>query len=195
DAPRLYEHGELVLCTDEKTGRQALERKHPSKPVRPGCPERREFEYIRHGTRCLLATFVVPTGLVYGDVTARRTNRDFRCHIRRTVSWLEERYPQATRFHWVMDNLNTHWRLGVRWLFGRLSGVKCEAKRLRRGPERRAFLQDPSHRHVIHYTPKHGSWLNQVEIWFSVLARRVVRRGEFRSVLELAQKVLAYIEH
>ena len=88
DAPRLYQHGELVLCCDEKTGIQALERKYPTKPTQPGRPELQEFEYIRNGTRCLLATFVVPTGSVYGDVTARRTNQDFRRHIRHTVAWL-----------------------------------------------------------------------------------------------------------
>jgi hypothetical protein len=195
NAPRLYRRGELVVCTDEKTGIQALERKHPTKAVLPQFPERREFEYIRHGTRCLLATFVVPTGLVYADVTARRTNQDFRRHIRNTVEWLGERYPEVERVHWVMDNLNTHWSLAVCRLFAQLNRVKFQEKALRRGQQRRTFLTDPSHRHVIHYTPKHGSWLNQVEIWFSVLARRVLRRGEFRSVRELAQKMLAYIDY
>jgi transposase len=194
-APMLYKQGELLLCTDEKTGIQALERKHPGKPAVPGKIELREPEYIRHGTRCLLATFVVPTGEVYGDVTARRTNLDFRRHIRRTVAWLEEHYPKMTKFHWVMDNLNTHWSLEVCQLFARLSGVKFEPKKLKHGPERRAFLTDLSHRHVIHYTPKHGSWLNQVEIWFSVLERRVIRRGNFLSKADLTRKIQAYIAY
>jgi hypothetical protein len=194
-APLLYRRGELVLCTDEKTGIQALERPHPGKPAAPGLPALWEPEYIRHGTRVLLATWVVPTGLVYGDVTARRANRDFRAHIRHTVAWLGVRYPQATKFHWVMDNLNTHWSLAVCRLFAGLSGVRFERKKLRRGPQRRAFLTDPGHRHVIHYTPKHGSWLNQVEIWFSVLARRVLRRGDFVSKADLARKILAYIDY
>jgi hypothetical protein len=194
-APQLYRRGELVICTDEKTGIQALERLYPTKPVRPRQPERREFEYIRHGTRYPLASFVVPTRLVYGDITARRANQDFRRHIRNAVAWLGARYPQVERYHWVMDNLNTHWSLAVCRLFARLSGVKLEPRKLRRGAQRRAFLTDPGHRHVIHYTPKHGSWLNQVEIWFSVLARRVLRRGEFRSVKELAQQIQAYIAY
>lgn len=97
DAPRLYQHGELVLCCDEKTSIQALQRKYPTKPMQSGRPERQEFEYLRHGTRCLLATFVVPTGLVYGDVTARRTNQDFRRHLRHTVAWLRVQYPQAKK--------------------------------------------------------------------------------------------------
>jgi transposase len=194
-APRLYQHGELVLCCDEKTGIQALERKYPSKPMRPGQPERQEFEYVRHGTRCLLATFVVPTGWVFGDVTVRRTNQDFRRHIRHTVAWLATHSPQAKKFHWVMDNLNTHWSLEVCALFARLNGIKYEPKKLKRGRQRIAFLTDEAHRHVIHYTPKHGSWLNQVEIWFSVLARRVLRRGNFTSKADLARKILAYIAY
>jgi transposase len=185
----------LVVCTDEKTGIQALERKYPDRPARPGLPALRESEYIRHGTRCLLATFVVPTGWVYGDVTARRTNRDFRAHLRHTVTWLGQRYPQVQKVHWVMDNLNTHWSLEVCRLFARLNGIKFEPKKLKRGPQRRAFLTDPEHRHVIHFTPKHGSWLNQVEMWFSVLARRVIRRGNFLSKADLARKILAYIAY
>jgi len=194
-APVLYRQGELVVCTDEKTGIQALERKHPGKPARPGLVELREPEYIRHGTRCLLASFVASTGEVYGDVTARRTNQDFRAHLRHTVLWLGRRYPEVGRVHWVMDNLNTHWSLEVCRLFARLNGLKFEPKKLKRGPQRRAFLTDPTHRHVIHFTPKHGSWLNQVEMWFSVLARRVLRRGNFLSKADLTRKILAYIDY
>jgi transposase len=194
-APVLYQHGELVLCTDEKTSIQALERKYPTKPMQPGLPERRESEYLRHGVRCLLATFVVATGAVYGDVTARRTNQDFRRHLRHTVAWLAEVCPQATKFHWVMDNLNTHWSLEVCRLFAQLNGVSFEAKQLQRGAQRREFLTDLSRRHVVHFTPKHGSWLNQVELWFGVLARRLLRRGEFTSKADLARQILAYIEY
>jgi transposase len=194
-APELFRKGELVLSTEEKTGIQALERKHPGKPMTFGHAERREPEYIRHGTRCLLATFVVPTGRVFGDVTAQRTNEDYRAHLRRVVSGLDRYYPEATKFHWVMDNLNTHWSLPVCELFARLNGVAFEAKKLERGPQRRAFLTDAEHRHVVHFTPKHGSWLNQVELWFSVLERRVLRRGNFTSKADLARKILAYIEY
>lgn len=107
DAPRLYRQGELVVCVDEKTGMQALERLHPSRPARPGRPELREFEYVRHGTRCLLASLVVATGQVLGSVTARRATWDFVRHVRDVV----EAFPQVRKFHWVMDNLNTHWSL------------------------------------------------------------------------------------
>ncbi len=194
-APRLFQKGELVLSTDEKTGIQALERKYPDKPAEVGRPQRREPEYIRHGTRCLLATFVVPTGLVYGDVTAQRTNEDYRRHIRHAVDWLGRHYGDRTKYHWVMDNLNTHWSLPICELFARLNGVPFRPKSLQRGPQRRAFLQDAEHRHVVHFTPKHGSWLNQVELWFGILQRRVLRRGNFTSKAELARRILAYIEY
>jgi transposase len=194
-APALYRQGELILCTDEKTGIQALERKHPGKRAVPGRVELREPEYIRHGTRCLLATFVVPTGWVYGEVTARRTNQDFRAHLRHTVTWLGQQYPQMKKFHWVMDNLNTHWSLEVCQLFAHLNGVTWDAKKLKRGRDRRAFLPEEEHRHVVHFTPKHGSWLNQVELWFSVLERRVLRRGNFCSKAALERAILAYITY
>jgi hypothetical protein len=195
EAPRLYLCGELVLCCDEKTGLQALECRYPTKPMPSGRPALQEVEYIRHGPRCLLATFVVPTGSVYGDVTARRTNRDFRRPSRPTGAWLAVTYPEAQKYHRVRDNLNTHWSLEVCALFARLNGLQYEPKKLKRGRERIAFRTDTSHRHVIHYTPKHGSWLNQVEIWFSVLARRVLRRGDFRSKADLMRKILAYIAY
>ena len=191
----MYQCGELLLCVDEKTSIQALQRKYPGKPVRPGSPELREFEYIRHGTRCLIATLLVATGRVFGDVSDQRTKADYCAHIERVASELLRQYPQTRRFHWVMDNLNTHWSLELCRLFARLSRVKYEPKELKKGKQRRAFLTDPSHTHVIPYRPKHGSWLNQIELWFSVLARRVLRRGDFHSKEEVTEKILAYIDY
>lgn len=190
-APRLYQHGELVLCVDEKAGIQALQRARPTTPGAPGRPERRDPEYVRHGTRCLLATLVVPTGQVIGGVTERRATWDFVRHVRDVV----EQFPDVTRFHWVMDNLNTHYTSELCQYLGKLSGVWEARPQLRTGARRRSFLTDASHKHVVHYTPKHGSWLNQVEIWFGVLCRRLPRRGEFRSVEELAQHILGFIDY
>jgi transposase len=190
-APRLYQHGELVICVDEKTGIQALERKYPLKPMQPGRPERREYEYLRHGTRCLLGSWVVATGHVLGDVTARRTRRDFCGHLRRVAAV----FADATKVHWVMDNLNTHWSLELCRLIGRLSGVTLRPRALRTGAQRRAFLTDPEHKHVIHFTPKHGSWMNQIEIWFSRLTRQLLHRGNFRSPQDLASQIRDYIAY
>jgi hypothetical protein len=155
-----------------------------------GQPERRDPEYLRHGTRCLLATLVVPTGQVIGSVTAHRAPWDFVRHIRDVVV----RFPDVRRFHWVMDNLNTHSTFELCQYLGRLSGVWETRPKLRTGAQRRSFLADPRHRHVVPFTPTHGSWLNQVEIWFGVLSRRLLRRGEFRSVEEWAERILAFIE-
>lgn len=191
DAPRLHQQGELVICVDEKTSIQALERARPTTPAVPGRPERRHPEYIRHGTRCLIASLVVPTGQVLGSVTAHRGTWDFLRHLREVVV----RFPEVRRFHWVMDNLNTHGTFELCQYLGKLSGGWDDRPALRTGAQRRAFLTDPSHKHVVHYTPKHGSWLNQVEIWFGVLSRRLLRRGEFRSVQELAERMLAFIDY
>jgi hypothetical protein len=190
DAPRLYNRGELVLCLDEKTSIQALERARPTTPMAPGRPERRDHEYIRHGTRCLTATRLVATGRVFGSVTEHRKTWDLVRHVRDVA----EAFPEATRLHWVMDNLNTHWTFELCQYLGKLSGVWGCRPKLRTGAQRRAFLSDPSHKHVVHYTPRHGSWLNQVEIWFGVLSRRLLRRGELRSVAELAERIAAFIE-
>ena len=176
-APRLYEQGRLLICTDEKTGMQILERKYPTKLAEPGKPERREQEYIRHGTLALTGSFVVPTGEVVWDVGPTRTSVDFAAHLKKVA----EHFPDMRGFDWVLDNLNTHWSLEACEVVASLSDVAFDPKKLKRGEQRREFLTDSSHKHVFHFTPKHGSWLNQVELWFSILSRRFLQRGDFRS--------------
>lgn len=191
EAPVLYQLGELVICVDEKTSIQALERARPTLPGRAGQDERRDAEYLRHGTRCLIGSRVVATGEVIGSVTAERKTWDFVRHIRDVV----ESFPQATKFHWVMDNLNTHWTYQLCQYLGRLSGVWDNRPSLRTGAARRAFLTDPSHKHVVHFTPKHGSWMNQIEIWFGVLSRKLLRRGEFHSTADLTERIIEFIAY
>jgi hypothetical protein len=191
DAPVLHQRGELVICVDEKTGIQALERARPTTLAKPGQDERRDYEYIRHGTRCLTASRVVATGQVIGSVTEQRETWDFVRHIRDVVV----SFPHATRFHWVMDNLNTHWTFELCEYLGKLSDVWQARPSLRTGAQRRAFLTDASHKHVIHFTPKHGSWMNQIEIWFGVLSRQLLRRGEFRSITQLTERIHTYIAY
>jgi transposase len=189
-APALYQQGELVICCDEKTGMQILQRKYPTIPVQPGKPEKREHEYIRHGTRALIASFVVPTGQVVWDLGVTRTSHDFAAHLAHVAA----QFPGQKRFHWVLDNLNTHWSLDVCELMARLNGVPFLKRHLRAGSERRAFLTDPNHKHVFHFTPKHGSWLNQVELWFSTLSRRWLKRGDFASAEEFVTRLQAYMD-
>jgi hypothetical protein len=189
-APALYQHGELVICTDEKTGMQILQRKHPTILVQPGKPEKREQEYIRHGTRCLIASFVVPTGKVLWDLGVTRTSLDFAAHLRHVSA----QFPDYQRFHWILDNLNTHWSLDVCQLMAQLNGVPFNKRDLRTGKQRRDFLTNLKHKHVFHFTPKHGSWLNQVELWFSTLARRFLKRGDFASAQEFVVRLTAYLD-
>jgi DDE superfamily endonuclease len=98
------------------------------------------------------------------------------------------------RYDWVVDNLNTHWSLEVCRLVAAWCDLPFVPKALHRGVQRRAFLSDPTHKHVVHFTPKHGSWLNQVELWFGGLARRFLKRGDFCSVDDFEARLLDYLD-
>lgn len=189
-ALRFYQEGRLVICADEKTGMQILQRRYPTQPVQPGKPEKREHEYIRHGVRAFIASFVVATGQVVWHLGQTRTSADCATHLANVVHQL----PEMQRYDWVVDNLHTHWSLDVCRLVAQWCGVPFVAKALRRGAQRRAFLSDLTHKHVCHFTPKHGSWLNQVALWLSVLARRFLKRGDFDSVHDFATRLSDYLE-
>ena len=188
-APAMYQRGRLLICCDEKTGMQALGRPEPTQPAQPGRPEKRENDYIRHGTRTLITSLVVATGEVIGDLGPTRTSVDFATHLGRVAG----QFPEIQGWDWVVDNLNTHWSLDVCRLMADLCKVPFIERELRTGPQRRAFLTDPTHKHLFHFTPTHGSWLNQVELWFSVLGRRFLRRGDFGSMSEFEARLLAFV--
>jgi transposase len=185
-----YQQGRLVVCCDEKTGMQVLERKTPTKPAQPGRRERREHEYIRHGTRVLINTLAVATGHIAWTIGRTRTAPDFVAHLQQAY----QRLPRMTRYDWVMDNFNTHWSLDVCRLVARWCKVPFEPHTLKKGPQRRAFLSDPSHLHVFHFTPKHGSWLNQAELFFGVLQRRFLARGSFPSVKDFTRRLERFLQ-
>jgi transposase len=196
-AASAHAQGIHVVSCDEKTGIQALERLHPTLPMQRGEVERREFEYVRHGTQTLIASMAVATGeLVAPSVGPTRTEADFAAHVAGVVA-------TAPNDAWIFvcDQLNTHQSEALVRLVaareGRAEelGVKGVSGVLHTLATRAAYLSDPSHRIRFVYTPKHTSWLNQVEIWFSILARRLLKRASFVSADDLRARLLAFIDY
>jgi transposase len=155
----------LVLCVDEKTAIQALDRKDPVLPLSPGRAERHGFEYVRHGTLSLYAALDTQTGEVQGKTTARHTSQEFVAFL----TDLTVRQPEDRQIHIILDNLSAHKTPGVQ-----------------------TFLH--AHPNVtLHFTPTYSSWLNQVELWFSKIERDLIYRGVFVSVKDLSRRIMTYI--
>lgn len=180
------------------TGIQAIERKEKDLPLRPGKVRRREFEYIRHGTQTLIANFDVVTGqVIHPTCGDSRNEQDFAQNIRKLI----ESDPDAKKWNLIMDCLNTHQSETLVRIVAEKEGldidlgVKGKSGILQSMKTRAAFLSDSTHRIVFHYTPKHSSWLNQIEIWFSILVRKLLKRGNFISTFDLKTRIGDFINY
>ena len=186
-----------TFCVDEMTGIQALERTAATKPMIAGKPARIEFEYERHGTLTLIGNFKVTTGeLLAPTIGPTRTESDFASHIEQTTA-----IDPTASWVFVTDNLNIHCSETLVQVVAKACeisetlGKKGVRGVLKSVATRQAFLSSPSHRIRFVYTPKHSSWLNQIETVFGLIMRKVVRRGSFTSVNDLRDKLLNFIEY
>jgi transposase len=199
EAPELYfQHNTHTVSVDEMTGVQALERNAKTIPMKPGQPARIEFEYTRHGTLCLIGNWHVVEGqMITPTIRPTRTEEDFLWHIFHTV----ETDPNAG-WVFVADNLNTHCSESLVRYIAKLEGIdestlgrKGKSGILKSMASRQAFLTDRDHRVRFVFLPKHTSWLNQIEIVFGIVSRRVLRHSNFKSTAELKQRLSDFIDY
>lgn len=188
---------EITFSVDEMTGIQALERIAPDLPMSAGKPLAREFEYQRHGTQTLIAGIRIAVGTVYAQCGDTRTEADFSQFIETLIA----QHPGYRVYHFVLDQLNTHKSETLVRTAARLSGldldlgIKGESGILQSMQTREEFLSTPGKSVVFHYTPKHASWMNQIEIWFGILSRKLLKRANFQSKEQLRDKLLAFIHY
>ena len=199
NAPQAYhEFNTHTVCVDEMTSLQANERRAETKRSRPGKIAKEEFQYTRHGTVCVTGNWHVVEGqLLCPTIEETRNNEDFAKHIERTIAT-----DPAAGWVFVVDNLNTHSGEPLVRMIARQLGIDEDtlgvAKKrgiLKNMASRRAFLSDVSHRIRFVYLPKHSSWLNQIEIIFGVINRRVMRGGSFTSKADLIEKLRRFVAY
>jgi len=188
---------EIVFSIDEMTGIQALERIAEDLPMSPKKPVAREFEYKRNGTQTLIGTINVGTGQVHGQCGDTRTEEDFAAAVKHLI----DTHPEKRVHHFVMDQLNTHKSEALVRYVAEYCGIEEDlGKKGKEGilesmQSREEFLSRKGKSIVFHYTPKHASWMNQIEIWFGILGKKAIRRGNFTSKQDLKQKIFDFIEY
>ena len=193
----LRENNTILVSVDEKTGMQALERNAIDKPMKLGSPAKIEYEYTRHGTQCLTPTFDIHTGQIINyQIGLTRNEEDFVKHIKETI----ETAPDSN-WIFIMDQLNTHKSEGLVRLFAEINkfdgdlGEKGISGILKSMESREEFLTRKNQKLQINYTPKHCSWMNQIEIWFGIMHRKVLKRKSFGSIEQLVVNVKEFIKY
>ena len=196
NARELSREGAHVVSTDEMTGIQALEHKYPDKLPLPGQCAKTEFEYIRHGTTSLIGFFDVASGrMEVPYLNPTRTEEDFVKAVKALVST----DPRAS-WTFVCDGLNTHKSETLVRFVSEACGIETELGKkgkygiLKSMESRADFLHAPAHRIRFVYTPKHSSWMNQIEIWFGIINRKLLKRKSYLSIQELEKSILRFIE-
>ena len=192
----LMEENTCVVSTDEMTGVQALEHKYPDKLPLPGQTAKMEFEYIRHGTTSLIGFFEVATGKIFPPyLNETRGESDFCEAVRQVVETAPEK-----DWIFVCDGLNTHKSETLVKYVAEACGIdaglghKGKSGILKSLRSREEFLHDPSHRIRFVYTPRHCSWMNQIEIWFGIINRKLLRRQSYTSIEEMKDSIRRFIE-
>ncbi len=190
--------GVLTFCLDEMSGIQALERIAPEKPLRAGSPRKVEYEYRRHGTLCLLGAFNVAQGSLSGLIRSQRKEADFVDLVEQLV----QQHPEAKALRLVLDNLNTHQSQSLVDYVARMEqtseeelGQKGVCGILKDQQTRQAYLSDPSHRLSFYYTPRHASWMNQIEIVFGIVNRKAIGLTSFPSKEALRNRLKQFLKY
>ena len=187
----------MVFSVDEMTAIQAIERIAPDLPMSPGKPVAKEFEYKRNGTQTLIAGFEIATGFVTADCGDTRTEADFSQFIEKLLF----KNPGYQTYHFVLDQLNIHKSETLVWTTAKFCkldidlGKKGKYGILKSMESREAFLSQTDKSIIFHYTPKHASWMNPIEIWFGILSKKVIKRGHFSSKENLKEELLAFINY
>jgi len=185
-----YRQNILLLCIDQKTGMQALQRLFPDIPTMPGHIRKREYHYKRHGTKNLIAGFAVATGEIIGRCYDRNRNIEF-CDF---LTYTDDTFEPFKEIHIIADNYGTHTHLNTCYQVAALCGIEISENDLKTKKQRVSFLERNDKRVVFHFLPTHASWLNQIEIWLNILEKKVIRNGDFSSTTDMVNKIMRYME-
>ena len=190
-AQELHDQNKILISIDQKTGIQALERLFPDKLVKAGYIKRCEHSYKRHGTKNLIAGFVVATGKIWGRCYDRNRNIEFRD----ILSLIYEENKTRDEIHFIADNYGTSTHLNTCLFVAELCEIEIGLADLKTKQQRVEFLKRKGKKIIFHFLPTHASWLNQIEVWFSILQEKIIKRGNFSSVKDLEKKIKNYIEN